>query len=404
MNTRIMKLTLAIIMSIALLVGCTQTNTTVQPIQSNNNADVKQVAEPKATTQPSVSETTTPPTESTKPSEESSQTKQQATSLEELKGNVTVHFIDVGQGASQLIVGPLGKTMLIDAGNNDKEELIVAYLKKQKINKIDILIGTHPDADHIGGMDAVIDNYEIGKIYMPKVQANTKTFADVLLAVQEKGLKVTTAKAGITLDWESNVKINMIAPINQYDDTNEMSAVIHLSYGSTSFLFTGDAEAGSEKDMISSNANLRADVMMIGHHGSNSSTTQAFLNAVQPTYAVIQVGKDNKYGHPTSEVLQRLNVKKIKVYRNDEQGNIIFTTNGKDITVKTSGGGSPSKSTAKPSEPAEAKPTELPNKQEDNVVYKNCTAVREAGKAPLHKGDEGYSTKLDRDGDGVACE
>ncbi|ASS66991.2 MBL fold metallo-hydrolase [Paenibacillus sp. RUD330] len=391
-------------MSIVLLVGCTQTNSIVQQIHGNDNADVKQVAETKSTTQQSVSETTTSSIDLIKSSEESTQSKKQATSPEVLKGNMAVHFIDVGQGASQLIVGPSGKTMLIDAGNNDKEELIVAYLKKQKVNKIDILIGTHPDADHIGGLDAVIDNFDIGKIYMPKVQSNTKTFEDVLLAIQRKGLKITTAKAGLTLEWESNVTVKMIAPVNQYDETNEMSAVIHLSYGSTSFLLTGDAEAGSEKDMISSNANLRADVLMVGHHGSKSSTTQAFLNAVQPTYAVIQVGIDNKYGHPTSEVFQRLNAKKIKIYRNDEQGNIIFTTNGKEITVKTSGGGSPSKSTAKPSEPAAAKPTEVPKKQEDNVVYKNCTAVREAGKAPLHKGDPGYSTKLDRDGDGIACE
>ncbi|MEK5479605.1 MBL fold metallo-hydrolase [Paenibacillus sp. FSL R5-0407] len=398
-----MKLTFAMIMSIVLLVGCTQTNSIVQQIHGNDNADVKQVAETKSTTQQSVSETTTSSINLIKSSEESTQSKQ-ATSPEELKGNMAVHFIDVGQGASQLIVGPSGKTMLIDAGNNDKEELIVAYLKKQKVNKIDILIGTHPDADHIGGLDAVIDNFDIGKIYMPKVQSNTKTFEDVLLAIQRKGLKITTAKAGLTLEWESNVTVKMIAPVNQYDETNEMSAVIHLSYGSTSFLLTGDAEAGSEKDMISSNANLRADVLMVGHHGSKSSTTQAFLNAVQPTYAVIQVGIDNKYGHPTSEVFQRLNAKKIKIYRNDEQGNIIFTTNGKEITVKTSGGGSPSKSTAKPSEQAAAKPTEVPKKQEDNVVYKNCTAVREAGKAPLHKGDPGYSTKLDRDGDGIACE
>ncbi|WP_206109139.1 MBL fold metallo-hydrolase [Paenibacillus sp. RUD330] len=404
MITRIMKLTFAMIMSIVLLVGCTQTNSIVQQIHGNDNADVKQVAETKSTTQQSVSETTTSSIDLIKSSEESTQSKKQATSPEVLKGNMAVHFIDVGQGASQLIVGPSGKTMLIDAGNNDKEELIVAYLKKQKVNKIDILIGTHPDADHIGGLDAVIDNFDIGKIYMPKVQSNTKTFEDVLLAIQRKGLKITTAKAGLTLEWESNVTVKMIAPVNQYDETNEMSAVIHLSYGSTSFLLTGDAEAGSEKDMISSNANLRADVLMVGHHGSKSSTTQAFLNAVQPTYAVIQVGIDNKYGHPTSEVFQRLNAKKIKIYRNDEQGNIIFTTNGKEITVKTSGGGSPSKSTAKPSEPAAAKPTEVPKKQEDNVVYKNCTAVREAGKAPLHKGDPGYSTKLDRDGDGIACE
>lgn len=377
-------------------------NTSTEPKQNTTTENANQVVE--ATVKPKVTVIAT--AEKDTKQIESSQNKEEAVTPAQVavKDELKVHFIDVGQGASQLIIGPTGKTILIDAGNNDKEDLVVEYLKKQKVKKIDILIGTHPDADHVGGLDAVIDNFEIGKIYMPKVQANTKTFEAVLLAIQKKGLKVATAKAGLTLDWESDVIVKMIAPVSQYDDSNEMSAVIHLTFGSTSFLLTGDAEAESEKDMISSNADLRADVMMIGHHGSNSSTTQAFLNAVRPTYAVIQVGKDNKYGHPTSDVLARINEKGIKIYRNDDQGNIIFTTNGKDITVKTSGGGSSSQSTTKPLESAVTKPTEAPKKQEDNVVYKNCTVVREAGKAPLHKGDDGYSAKLDRDGDGVACE
>jgi competence protein ComEC len=290
---------------------------------------------------------------------------------------------------------------LIDAGNNDKATLVVNYLKKQGINKIDILIGTHPDADHIGGLDAVIDNFDIGKIYMPKVQSNTKTFEDVLLAIQRKGLKVTTAKAGVTLDWESDTNVEMIAPVAQYSDTNDMSAVIHLTYGQTSFLFTGDAESKSEKDMIDSKINLKSDVLLVGHHGSNSSSSQAFLDAVKPTYAVIQVGKSNNYGHPTDEVLKRLTDRGIKTYRTDEQGNIIFTTNGKDIVIKYDNGITvPIKGELAPTltNSPKVKPSEAP------VIYKNCTEVKAAGKAPLLRGDPGYSSKLDRDNDGVACE
>jgi competence protein ComEC len=308
-----------------------------------------------------------------------------------LKGNLKVHFIDVGQGGSQLIVSPTGKTILIDAGNNNKEKLVVAYLKKEKIKKIDILIGTHPDADHIGGLDAVIDNFDIGKIYMPKVQANTDTFKDVLNSIQKKNLKVTTAKSGLVLDWESAIKVDMIAPVGTYDDTNDMSAVVHITYGSNSFLFTGDAETKSEADMIKSGANIKSDVLMVGHHGSNSSTSTQFLTAVNPKYAVIQVGKENNYGHPTNEVLKKLNDKKIKIYRNDQQGNIIFTSNGKDMTVKLD---KAVVTTPKPT----SKPTNKP------IYYQNCTAVRNAGAAPLYKGDPGYSTQLDRDKDGVACE
>ncbi|WP_249436155.1 ComEC/Rec2 family competence protein [Paenibacillus sp. Marseille-Q4541] len=249
------------------------------------------------------------------------------------KGKLTVHYIDVGQGASQLIQTPSGKTMLIDGGNNDDEQRIVSYLKKQGVKKVDVLIGTHPDADHVGGLDAVVDAFDIGKIYMPKVSSNTKTYESLLTSIKNKNLKVTTAKAGITIDLDNQLDIKMIAPVKTYDDKNEMSAVIKLTFGKNSFLFTGDAESGSESDMIDSGANLKSDVLLVGHHGSNSSTSQAFLNAVNPTYAVIQVG-ENSYGHPTSDILKRLNSKNIKIYRNDLQGTIVFTSDG--TTIKPS--------------------------------------------------------------------
>jgi len=313
---------------------------------------------------------------------------------------VNVHFIDVGQGASQLIIGPTGKTILIDAGNNSEEEKMVAYIKKQNIYKIDILVGTHPDADHIGGLDAVINNFDIGKIYMPRVASNTKTYEDVLTAIKMKNLKVTTAKAGLTLDWETDASVQMIAPLSTYEDTNEMSAVIKLTYGHTSFLLMGDAEAKSEADILKSGVNVKADVLLIGHHGSNSSTSPKFLNAVDPSYAVIQVGHNN-YGHPTSDTLKRLSDKQIDIYRNDTQGNIIFTTDGEQFSVSQNKGISDVKENHSLTKPS-AKPSDKPN--EDAVTYASCCAVIEAGKAPLHKGDPGYSLKLDRDGDGVACE
>ncbi len=255
---------------------------------------------------------------------------------QKLSGTLEVHFIDVGQGAAQLIIGPSGKTIVIDGGNNDDENRMVQYLKDHGVKQVDILIGTHPDADHIGGIDAVIDNFDIGKIYMPKVQANTKTFESVLLSIKNKGYKVTTAKAGITLDWEDTVQAEMIAPVKEsYEDRNDMSAVVHLTFGDTSFLLTGDAEHISENDMMESGVNLKSDVMLVGHHGSSSSTSQAFLDHVQPRYAVIQVGK-NSYGHPTDEVLKRISENGIKIYRNDTDGTIIFTSDGKTLTVNKS--------------------------------------------------------------------
>lgn len=322
-------------------------------------------------------------------------------------GEMQVHFIDVGQGASQLLIGLSGKTILIDAGNNNQEEEIVAYLRKNGIQKIDILVGTHPDADHIGGLDAVIDNFEIGKIYMPKVQSNTKTFEDVLLAIQRKGLKVSTAKAGVSLDWEPDAKVQMIAPVRDYDDDNDMSAVLKLTFGEISFLFMGDAESKSEQDILHSEVDLKSDVLLIGHHGSKSSTTEAFLDAVQPSYGVIQVGENN-YGHPAPEILERLNKRGVKVYRNDLHGDIVFVTDGKNIKVShTKDGKEEATAASRTQEETQGtQGTQATQSKEttETVIYKNCTEVRQAGKAPLYRGDPGYSRKLDRDGDGVACE
>ncbi|AWB46961.1 MBL fold metallo-hydrolase [Paenibacillus sp. CAA11] len=246
-----------------------------------------------------------------------------------------VVFLDVGQGASQLLIGPTGKTMLIDAGNNDQEETVLRDLRKYGVKRLDIVIGTHPDADHVGGLDKVIDELEIGKVYMPKAQSNTKTFESVLNSIKNKGLTVTTAKAGVTLDFEPGISVRMLAPVGHYDDNNNMSAVIKVVYGKTSFLLTGDAEGESERDMLASGANLRADVLLVGHHGSRSSTSAKFLQAVNPKFAVIQVGKDNKYGHPTQTVLQRLLKQGVQVFRNDQQGTVEIASDGQKLYTIT---------------------------------------------------------------------
>ncbi|GGA21353.1 ComEC/Rec2 family competence protein [Paenibacillus physcomitrellae] len=246
-----------------------------------------------------------------------------------------VIFLDVGQGASQLLIAPSGKTMLIDAGNNDNEQTMLDYLHKYGIKRLDTVIGTHPDADHIGGMDKVIDETEVGNIYLPKASSNTKTFESLLKSIQRKGLKVKTAKAGVQLDLGEGIKIKMLAPVKSYEDSNNMSAVVKVTYGKNSFLLTGDAESQSEKDMLASGADLCADVLLVGHHGSKSSTTLAFLKAVKPRYGIIQVGKDNNYGHPTQTVLQRLKKQGVEVYRNDLQGTIEVDSDGTKLTIQT---------------------------------------------------------------------
>lgn len=245
--------------------------------------------------------------------------------------DLEVHFIDVGQ-ADSILIKTGSNAMLIDAGNNDDSNLVVNYIKSRGIRKLDYVIGTHPHEDHIGGLDAVIDSFDIGKVLMPKQKSTTKTFEDVLESIQSKGLKVTTPKVGDTYEL-SEAKWSILAPNKeQYEETNNASIVIKLEFGNNSFIFTGDAEEISELEMLQT-GDLKSDVLKVGHHGSNSSTSIDFLNEVNPTYAVISVGLDNSYGHPHLEVMERLNNKNIEILRTDELGTIIITSDGNTVSV-----------------------------------------------------------------------
>ncbi|MFE7064467.1 MBL fold metallo-hydrolase [Sutcliffiella sp. NPDC057660] len=266
---------------------------------------------------------------------EAKETEAKATNPPAASGEMSVHFVDIGQGSAQVIVTPSSKVMVIDAGNNDDEDDMVAYLNNLGVQKVDYMIGSHPDADHIGGMDAVIDSFDIGAIYMPKISATTQTFESVLQSIKNKGLSVKTGAEGISFDLGDGIKAEFLAPIGSSSDRNEMSIVVKVTYGENSFLFTGDADERSENEMITQHGDkLDSTVLAVGHHGSNGSSIYAFLERVKPDYAIIQVGK-NSYGHPTPEVLERLNNTGAEIYRNDKQGTIVFTTNGSDIKVNT---------------------------------------------------------------------
>lgn len=248
-----------------------------------------------------------------------------------------VHYIDVGQADSILVQTPSGKVMLIDAGNNADGDMIVSYLKSQGIGRIDILVGTHPHEDHIGGMDTVINGLDIGKIYIPNVANNTKTFEDVLTAIKNKGLKVTAATAGITIDLDPAVQVLMLAPNrSNYENSNDDSAIIKLIYNNNSFLFAGDAQDDSEREILAKGFDIRADVLKVGHHGSNTSTSSEFLKAVSPRYAVISVGKGNDYGHPDQVTLDKLSQANVQVLRTDEEGTIVATSDGNTIKLDKS--------------------------------------------------------------------
>jgi competence protein ComEC len=245
-----------------------------------------------------------------------------------------VHFLDVGQGDSTFIQLADGKTLLIDGGNKADAAVIINYLHSLNILSIDYLIATHPHEDHIGSLPDIIKAFNIGSIYMPKISANTKIFENLLLSIKTKGYKINTAAAGVKIIDTNDIKLTILAPnAAEYSELNNYSVVTKLTYKDTSFLFTGDAEDISEKEMLKQNDDLNADVIKIGHHGGRTSSTKDFLEEVAPKYAVISVGLDNDYGHPHKETMERLNSLKLKIFRTDEQGTILMSSDGTTLTI-----------------------------------------------------------------------
>ena len=236
--------------------------------------------------------------------------------------NLRVYCLDVGQGDSILITNN-NKTMLIDASTNEMGSRVVKYLNDLGIKKIDYLVGTHPHEDHIGGLDNVIKNFDIGTIYMPNVVATTKTFEEVIDAISAKKLKVTSPKTGDKFTV-GNAECEVMSIRNDKDDYNNCSIVIKMDFNNVSYLFTGDAEESVE----SSRKWPHIDVLKVGHHGSNTSSSKNFLDQIKPEVALISVGQGNTYGHPTQATLKRLSNIGAKIYRTDENGTILLIEKG----------------------------------------------------------------------------
>ena len=259
--------------------------------------------------------------------------------LNEPSENLLIEYIDVGQADSSLIYLPNGEIMLIDAGGNSTANKLSEYLSEEKgIEKIDYLIGTHPHEDHIGGLDVIINNFDIGELYMPKLADSsvptTKTYNDVLDSIINKNLKANQGIAGVNIINEDDLKIDIIAPNNEkYSDLNNYSIAIKITYGEKSFLFMGDAEELSENEILENGYDVKADVIKCGHHGSHSSSSEEFINAVNPDYAIISCGVDNSYGHPHSETLENFENHNITYYRTDKQGTIYLHCDGRKINI-----------------------------------------------------------------------
>ena len=255
------------------------------------------------------------------------------TSVSTFSGDtLRVNYIDVGQGDSIFIQLPNKETMLIDAGEAYEVDNVINYLNNLGITKIDYAVGTHPHTDHIGGLEEVINTFDIGSIYMPRASSTSKTYEDLLTTISNKGLKVKTAKSGVVVLDDDNLKLEFIAPnSDNYSELNNYSAVLKLTYLDNTFLFMGDAETLSEDEIT---YDVDADVIKVGHHGSDSSSGIEFVKKVSPEYAIIMVGEGNSYNHPYQSIIDRYESVGAKVLRTDLDGNIVCDSDGVSVTCK----------------------------------------------------------------------
>ena len=306
---------LMIVVVLALLAACTEVSE--KPKEERNPAEANQESEPAKVEDP---------TDAENPAENKEPVGEEAA----LEG-LTVHYIDVGQGDSTLLEFD-GFSMLIDAGNWNSKEA-VDYLKQQEIKNIDIVVGTHPDADHIGQLAQVIGEFEVGEVWMSGNTSGSNTFLNVLQAIEASGSDYVEPRSGDVFDMGS-MQIEVLYPDEITGAANEESVSLKMTYGDVRFVFTGDAGIKQEQEMIDSGMNLDAEILHLGHHGSNTSTSPAFLEAVAPEVAIYSAGADNSYGHPHAEVIAAAENAGAKVYGTDVNGTIVVETDGNSYNVK----------------------------------------------------------------------
>ncbi|MGL4763243.1 MAG: ComEC/Rec2 family competence protein [Sarcina sp.] len=244
-----------------------------------------------------------------------------------------VHFIDIGQGDSTLIKFN-SKILLIDSGPNSSEEKLITYLKKNNVTTIDYLIATHPHEDHIGNIDAILKNFNIKKFFSPKVLYKSKDFTNMISTLNKENLDIVTLNPNLSHDIliSEDIHLEIFSPAKTYENINNYSPIIKLTYFNNSFLFTGDAEKEAEASVLSSN--IDSDVLKVGHHGSSSSSSMEFLEKVTPSISVISCGIDNSFNHPHKQTLENLEEIQSQIFRTDEDGSIILISDGTKIEQK----------------------------------------------------------------------
>ena len=244
-------------------------------------------------------------------------------------GTLTVTWLDVGQGDAAVIQCG-GQTMLIDGGKPEKSSYIYAWLQQHGLSYLDVIMATHVDADHIGGLSGALNYASVGTAYCPETTGTTKTFQSFVKYLAKRDRSITVPTAGETFPL-GGAQVQILGPLHSAEDSNDNSIVLKVSFGATSFLFTGDAERAEEQDLLSAGVNLQSTVLKVGHHGSDTSTSYPFLRAVAPQYAVISVGAGNSYGHPTEAVLSRLRDAGVTTFRTDMQGEITAVSDGQTV-------------------------------------------------------------------------
>ena len=366
-----------------------------------NSVNTEKLAQTSDFTKDTVKDSTESVTENETAEEAKKETEEQATEkvteneTEEsteapvkTNGTLEVHFIDVGQADASLVICD-GISMLIDGGNAGDSSLIYSYLKKKGIDHLDYIINTHPHEDHVGGLAGALNYASVDKVIGSMTSYDSKAFNSFVKYLDEQNVRITLPKAGDTFKLAS-ADVQVLGPVHSSKDINNNSIVLKITYGATSFLFTGDAEREEEQDILAKGFELGSTVLKVGHHGSDTSTTYPFLREIMPEYAVISAGGSNQYGHPNEDTLSRLRDADVKTYRTDMQGDIICISDGKNVSFTVTRNANvdtlifTSKATPTPKAKPTSKPTSKPVEKVTEEPTEKATkkATQKATAAP----------------------